>query len=108
MREYGVIGKIIGGLSAAAGIFLPGTFLIFFVYRFWEGLKRYRIVRASLEGITAASSGMVLAAAILLFAPLPMNWYNPTIVIGTFALLQFTKWQPPFIILAGLLLGLIF
>ena len=108
MREYGVIGKIIGGLSAAAGIFLPGTFLIFFVYRFWEGLKRYRIVRASLEGITAASSGMVLAAAILLFAPLPMYWYNPTIVIGTFALLQFTKWQPPFIILGGLLLGLIF
>jgi len=37
-----------------------------------------------------------------------MNWYNPTIVIGTFALLQFTKWQPPFIILGGLLLGLIF
>ena len=108
MREYGVMGKIIGGLSAAAGIFLPGTFLIFFVYRFWEGLKRYRIVRASLEGITAASSGMVIAAAILLFMPLPMVWYNPTIVIGTFALLQFTKWPPPFIILGGLLLGLVF
>ena len=108
MREYGVLGKILGGLTAAAGIFLPGTFLIFFVYRFWEGLKRYRIVRASLEGITAASSGMVIAAAILLFTPLPMNWYNPTIVIGTFALLQFTKWPPPFVILGGLILGLIF
>ena len=108
MREYGIVGKIIGGLSAAAGIFLPGTFLIFFVYRFWEGLKRYRIVRASLEGITAASSGMVVAAAILLFTPLPMNWYNPTIVIGTFAILQFTKLRPPFVILGGLLLGLIY
>lgn len=108
MREYGVLGKIIGGISAAAGIFLPGTFLIFFVYRFWDGLKRYRIVRASLEGITAASSGMVVAAAVLLFMPLPMVWYNPTIVIGTFAMLQFTKLPPPFIILGGLLLGLIF
>ena len=108
MREYGVIGKIVGGISAAAGIFLPGTFLIFFVYRFWEGLKRYRIIRASLEGITAASSGMVMAAALLLFSPLPMNWYNPTIVIGTFALLQFTKLPPPFIILGGLVLGLVF
>ena len=108
MREYGALGKILGGLIAAAGIFLPGTFLIFFVYRFWEGLKRYRIVRASLEGITAASSGMVVAAAILLFTPLPMVWYNPTIVIGTFAILQFTKLPPPFIILSGLLLGLIF
>ena len=108
MSYYGTFGKILGGLIAAAGIFLPGTFLIFFVYRFWDGLKRYRIVRASLEGITAASSGMVVAAAILLFTPLPLNWYNPTIVIGTFALLQFTKLQPPFIIIGGLLLGLIF
>ena len=108
MSDYGIIGKILGGLIAATGIFLPGTFLIFFVIRFWDGLKRYRIVRASLEGITAASSGMVVAAAILLFTPLPLIWYNPTIVIGTFGLLQFTKWQPPFIILGGLVLGLIF
>jgi chromate transporter len=108
MREYGLFGKIIGGFIAAAGIFLPGTFLIFFVYRFWDGLKRYRIVRASLEGITAASSGMVIAAALLLFSPLELNWYNPTIVIGTFALLQFTKLPPPFIILGGLVLGAVF
>ncbi len=108
MREYGTAGKILGGLSAAAGIFLPGTFFIFFVYRFWEGLKRYRIVRASLEGITAASSGMVVAAALLLFNPLETNWYNPTIVVVTFALLQFTKIPSPFIILGGLLLGLVF
>ena len=108
VEEYGTIGKILGGFCAAAGIFLPGTFLIFFVYRFWEALKRYRIVRASLEGITAASSGMVVAAALLLFSPLPLNWYNPTIVIGTFALLQFSKIPAPFIILGGLLLGAAF
>ncbi|MEN8247734.1 MAG: chromate efflux transporter [Bacteroidota bacterium] len=108
MREYGVLGKIAGGFIASLGIFLPGTFLIFFVYRIWGNLKRYRIIRASLEGITAASSGMVVAAALLLFQPLPLNWYNPTIVIGTFALLQFTKWPPPIIILGGLLLGAIF
>ena len=108
MREYGTFGKIVGGFIAAGGIFLPGTFLIFFVYRFWTGLKRYRIIRASLEGITAASSGMVAAAALLLFIPLPLNWYNPTIVIGTFALLRFTRIPAPFIIISGLLLGLVF
>jgi len=108
MREYSTLEKIIGGISAAGGIFLPGTFLIFFVYRFWEGLKRYRIVRASLEGITAASSGMVVAAALLLFIPLPMVWYNPTIVLATFATLQFTKLPSPLIILGGLILGLVF
>ena len=46
--------QIVGGLVSAAGIFLPGTFLIFFVVRFWDSLKKFRVVRASLEGIAAA------------------------------------------------------
>jgi len=32
MREYGVGGEIVGGIMSAAGIFLPGTFLIFFLF----------------------------------------------------------------------------
>ena len=107
MRDMGITGMITGGLISAAGIFLPGTFLIFFVIRFWDNLKRYRIIRASLEGITAASSGMVIAAAIILFMPLENNVMNPLLIIATFSLLQFTKIKAPFIILAGILLGVI-
>lgn len=106
-RGFGVGGMIFGGVMSAAGIFLPGTFLIFFVIRFWENLKRYRIVRASLEGITAASSGMVIAAAIILFMPLENNVMNPLLIISTFSLLQFTKIKAPFIIITGILLGVI-
>jgi chromate transporter len=79
--------------------------LIFFVYRFWDGLKRYRIVRASLEGITAASSGMVVAAAVVLFLPLEHNVVNPAIVVATFAILQFTKVPAPLLIIGGIVLG---
>lgn len=107
MRDMGIVGMITGGLISAAGIFLPGTFLIFFVIRFWDNLKRYRIVRASLEGITAASSGMVIAAAIILFMPLENNVVNPLLIASTFSLLQFTKIKAPFIILTGILLGII-
>lgn len=107
LREMGAGGMITGGLISAAGIFLPGTFLIFFVIRFWDNLKRYRIIRASLEGITAASSGMVIAAAIILFMPLENNVINPLLIISTFSLLQFTKIKAPFIIIAGILLGVI-
>ena len=107
MRDAGVLGMITGGFMSAAGIFLPGTFLIFFVIRFWDNLKRYRIVRASLEGITAASSGMVIAAAIILFQPLELNIMNPLLIITTFILLQFTKVKAPLIIIAGILLGII-
>jgi len=102
MRSFGPGGEIMGALAASLGIFLPGTFLIFFVIRFWEGLKKYRIVKASLEGINAASSGMVAAAAVLMFLPLEPSTLNIAITVGTFGLLQFTKVPAPLIIVAGL------
>ena len=107
MREYGIAGEVLGSLLATAGIFLPGTFFIFFVYRFWGQLKRYRIVRASLEGISAASAGMVIAAAFLLFQPLEASFPNMFMIISTFLLLMYTHIPPPFIILAGLAAGFI-
>ena len=108
MRHAGLSGELIGGLVSSFGIFLPGTFLIFFVIRFWDSLKKYRWVRASLEGITAASSGMVIAAAILLFRALPGGWEYIAITIGTFFILAFTKIPTPFLILIGLIAGIIF
>ena len=107
MRDYGTGGEVIGALMSALGIFLPGTFLIFFVIRFWDSLKKYRAVRASLEGITAARSGLVVASAVILFQPLENTLLNFSVTIATFALLTFTKIPSPFIILGGLVLGLI-
>ena len=107
MREYGIGGEILGAIMSAAGIFLPGTFLIFFVIRFWENLKRYRAVRASLEGITAASAGLVAAAAVIMFQPLENSIMNFSVVIVTYCLLAFTRIPSPFIILGGLLLGIV-
>jgi chromate transporter len=104
-RDRGIGGAILGSIMATAGIFLPGTFLIFFVIRFWDSLKKYRAVRASLEGITAASAGLVATAAIILFQPLENTILNFAVTIVTFLLLTFTKIPSPFIILGGLLLG---
>ncbi|MEM6643448.1 MAG: chromate efflux transporter [Bacteroidota bacterium] len=107
VNDLGIGGRILGGLLAALGIFLPGTFLIFFVIRFWSQLKKYRAVRASLEGINAVSAGMVIAAAVLIFLPMEQSLINYTITAGTLASLLFTKFPTPIIILAGLLLGLL-
>jgi chromate transporter len=104
-RNYGVGGEIVGALMSAIGIFLPGTFMIFFVIRFWESLKKYRPVRASLEGITAAAAGLVAASAIILFQPLENTFLNFGVTIATFCLLVFTKIPTPLIILGGLALG---
>lgn len=107
MREYGTTGEIMGAFMSALGIFLPGTFLIFFVIRFWDSLKKYRAIRASLEGITAASAGLIAASAVILFQPLDNTFMNFAFTIGTFCLLAFTRLPAPIIILGGLALGLL-
>lgn len=108
MQQEGadLTGQVIGALMSAAGIFLPGTFLIFFVIRFWESLKKYRAVRASLEGITAASAGLVAAAAVFLFQPLDNTFLTYAFTVGTFGLLAFTRIPSALIIGIGLVLGL--
>jgi chromate transporter len=108
MREYGIGGEILGAFLASAGIFLPGTFLIFFLNRFWDNLKSYRVIRASLEGITASSTGMVAAAAYMLFKPIELNWFNSGFTLATFLVLLLTKIPPPYLVIAGILAGFIF
>ncbi len=107
MRDYGIIGKLLGAIMSAAGIFLPGTFLIFFMIRVWESLKKFRPIRASLEGIFAANAGLVAAAAVILFQPLENSLTNFGFTIGTFCLLAFSNMPSWAIIITGLLLGLI-
>lgn len=108
MKEFGPAGFFIGGFIAAAGIFLPGIFLIFFVIRFWDQLKKYRPVRAALEGINAVSCGMLIAAAYLLFEPMEANGLNILFILATYGLLQFTKISSPAIIAGGVVLGIVY
>jgi chromate transporter len=107
MQSHGIIGQITGGLVATVGVFLPGTFLIFFVYRFWDQLKKYRGIRASLQGVHATSVGLTLAAAATIFVPMAVSWTPLVTVIATILLLNFTKLPSYLIILGGLLLGIL-
>lgn len=108
------MGEIVGAVMSAAGIFLPGTFLIFFMIRIWESLKKFRPIRASLEGINAASAGLVAAAAVLLLQPLVAEQPGSALVVNlsfalaTVFLTAFTKVPSWAIILVGLMCGLIF
>ncbi len=112
MDGYGLPGLILGGVIGAIGIFLPGTILIFFLIRIWDKLKQNQVIKASLEGVNAASAGVVTATGLSLFWPI-MNLQtnvaaiNIGIVVMTIAILIFTKTPPFYIIFAGLLGGFI-
>lgn len=114
VREYGVLGQVIGGIIALAAVFLPGTFLIFFMYGFWSKLKEYRPIRASIEGVNAVGSGLVISAAFLISRPLDTSfgssegYINLVIMGGTFIAMLSNKIPTPLLILAALLAGVLF
>ena len=106
MQSGGIAGQLLGGFVATAGIFLPGTFFIFFAYPFWDQLRKYRGIRASLNGIHAASCGLTIAAAVSMFEPMTSDLQPVLTVAGTLLVLNFTKVPSYIIILGGLILGL--
>ena len=107
IRNGGVLGQLIGSGAASVGIFLPGTFLIFFVYRFWNELKKYRGVRASLEGLNASSVGLTVAAVIRMFLATSTTPTGIFSILLTICLLYFTKIPPYLIVFGGILLGIL-
>ncbi|MCC5946419.1 MAG: chromate efflux transporter [Bernardetiaceae bacterium] len=108
LRDWGIWGFLGGGFLAAFAVFLPGTLLIFFVIKFWDSLKRYRPIKASLEGINGTSSGLVIAAAFLLLQPIDFIPLNFAIIVITFVGLTWTRIPAPFFILGGLISGFVF
>lgn len=104
MKDYGLLGELAGSAIGALGIFLPGTFLIFFVFRIWGQLKQFRFIRASLAGIQAASVGLTLVAVFTFTRPLVVDaqFVSLGIVAAAFVLAEKTK--IPAILLFGLAL----
>jgi chromate transporter len=106
--------QLLGCIIGAVAIFLPSALLVLFFYPVWHNLKKFVVVYRALEGINAVVVGLMWAATLYLLKDIPMAEFNTTIILdiavitGTFALLQFTKLPPPFIVLFCLLLGWIF
>ena len=106
-KDFGFLGQIIGWLTSSVAIFLPGILLIFFVYPIWDQLKTYAPVKNAIEGINAASAGLVVSSAYLLFLPVEVNEENMLILLTTLFLLLSTKVPSPIIVLSCIALGII-
>ncbi len=127
LQDMGTSWHIIGCLIGTAGIFLPGMLLIFFIYPIWDQVKTSYIIQRSLEGIIAASAGLVASAAYLFFLPVGLHWkvpndfyytnlrdtdfinYPNVIIIAVLSVLLFrTKIPAPVWVLLAVLAGIFF
>ena len=108
MKDYGLWGELAGSLIGALGIFLPGTFLIFFVFRIWGQLKQYRFIRASLAGIQAASVGLTLVAVFTFTKPMVVDaqFVSLGIVVAAFVLAEKTKIPAILLFMLALIAGI--
>ena len=126
LQGYGVLQQILGSFFCTIGIFLPGAFLIFFVFPIWKKIKTHPIVVKALPGVIAASSGLVLSAAYLMLLPVAFNWIEPgdffytnldmdkminvvplLVIAVTSVLLFTTKIKSPWYIVVAILLGVV-
>lgn len=114
MQDSGSAAMLAGSLIGTAGIFLPGTLLIFFVYPMWEWLKQYEVIRRALRGINAAAGGLVAAAVLMMITAngwQQMALYDlavpVSIAISVFLLLRLTRIPAPLLVVATMAAGLL-
>ncbi len=114
MRDQGKGMQALGVIIGAVGIFLPSALLVLFFYPIWSNLKKYAVVYRSLEGINAATVGLLVASAFYLTKDISIlefkavSYVNVLVIFATTVLLTSTKIPPPLIALVCLLLGWIF
>lgn len=114
MRDQGKTMQAVGVIIGTVGIFLPSALLVLFFYPIWSNLKKYAVVYRSLEGINAATVGLLVASAFYLTKDISILGFravdslNLIVIFATTVLLATTKIPPPVIALVCLLLGWIF
>ena len=108
----GFIGYLIAGVEgacvAALATFLPCYLFTIIPAPYFKKYGRHPIIKAFVDGITAAAIGAI-AGAVIVLAQRQLNDIVAVIIAVATALilLRFKKVQEPFIILAAALLGLV-
>jgi chromate transporter len=107
-KADGAFWQFLSGILSSLAIFLPGLFLMFFTYPVWNQLKNYPPVKNAIEGINAASAGLVVSSAYLLFLSIDINQQNMLVLLSTIFLLLSNKVASPIIVLICIAAGFIF
>lgn len=112
LKDMGTEMQIVGCLIGSIAIFLPSALLVLFFFPIWNNLKKYAAVYRSLEGINAAVVGIMIGSTLYIMTDISLieaktiSFLNVSVILGTVALLIYTRIPAPIIVLACLLLGI--
>jgi len=114
MKDKGVGWQILGCVIGSVAIFLPSALLVLFFFPIWHNLQRYAVVYRALEGINAVVVGIMVAGTFYMMKDISITGFatvsfvNIGVILGTWAVLTFTKIPSPVIVFVCLLLGRLF
>ncbi len=106
--------QILGCLIGSLAIFLPSALLVLFFFPIWHNLKKYPVVYRALEGINAVVVGIMVASVFYMMKDISLtefktlSFMNISVIVGTWALLSYTRLPSPLIVVICLIFGWVF
>lgn len=104
-RGNGILQQILGSVAGGIGIFLPGLFLIYFIFPIWNQLREIKSIKIALVGVNAVAGGLIAVAALILMQKSGFQLDNLLVTALTFILLWTKKIPAPLIVVGVLVAG---
>jgi len=103
-----LVAGVLGATLAALGVFLPCYLFVIVPAPYFRRLATNRAVKAFVDGVTAAATGAIAGAAIVLGRRAIIDVPTALIALGTLATLVYTRLVPePLVIVAAGVIGLL-
>ena len=102
------VGNILGGIVATLGVVLPSFIIICIISLFYEKFIEIEVIRWAFLGIKAGVAALILFAGIKILKKSPHNLFSFAIMLLAIEISLFTTVKTFWIILAGLIIGVIF
>jgi chromate transporter len=107
----GFIGFLVAGFSgaiaASLGVFLPVYLVVVLVAPYYKRFAKNPQLHAFVRGVTAAATGAIAGAVVVLARRAVYDWVTAAIVLITAALLFRWKIPEPLVILAAAIVGIV-
>lgn len=107
----GFIGYLVAGfwgaVAAGMGVFLPVYLVVVFVTPFYERFAKNPQVNAFIQGVTAAATGAIAGAVVVLGRHAIVDLYTAIIAAGTLLILMRVKIPEPIVVTVAGLVGLL-
>ncbi|MEX1307022.1 MAG: chromate transporter [Eubacteriales bacterium] len=96
-----------GALAAIFGLALPSFVVLALITYLYQSFNENPYVAAALKGIRASVVALIFSAFLRLFSRIKKNAYTITLLIASFLVSLFFDFNSVYIILSGILIGLV-